>query len=155
MPSPKPFVQTACFCEKVLREHDNVPSLIRIVDTYHIDPPPTPLPAGVALTLDMTVFVSLKSGDVVGEHAVGLRLTKPDGTSGPLREWRTMFGGNENGVNIQISFVLQMPEIGLYWFDVLWAEEVLTRIPLRVKLKTTAAPDESSAPEPTPSRVAS
>lgn len=33
MPSPKPFVQVACVCEKVLRESDSVPSLIRILDT--------------------------------------------------------------------------------------------------------------------------
>ena len=156
VPTPKPFVQAACFCEKVLREHDNVPSLIRMIDTYHLDPLPSPLPANITPVLTSTVFVALKAGDVTGEHTIGLRLTKPSGATGALREWRTMFSGDENGVNLQISFEIPKPEIGLYWFDVVWEDgEVLTRIPLRVKLKTTASPDESNETVRMPSQATS
>jgi hypothetical protein len=147
----KPYVQVACFCEKVLRELDNVPTLIRIVDTFQIEPE-MPLPPGVTFALPLTLFIALKAGDVKGEHAVGLQLTKPSGAAGPLREWPTMFSGDENGVNLQISFNIPDPEIGLYWVDVLWVDdgEVLTRVPLRVKPKT---PSVSTGHEPMPSNL--
>jgi hypothetical protein len=148
-------VQVACACEKVLREHDDVPTLVRIVDTYTIDPPPAP-PAGVPVSyvLPLTIFLSLKSGDVVGDHAIGVRLTYPSGKSSDVREWPVSFGGGEHGAHVQIAFALQMPEVGLYWFDVLWGEDVLTRIPLRVRTRTSAssvAPNETESKPPMPS----
>jgi hypothetical protein len=149
VPTPKPFVQAACFCEKLLRESDNVASIIRVVDTYNIERPQLQLPAGLKMTLPLTIFVALKSGDVVGEHVISVRLSKPDGTYGPSREWPLMFGGGEKGVNLQIAFDLETPETGLYWFDVLWADEVLTRIPLRVNVKTADALGEATEREQT------
>ena len=142
MPMPKPFVQVACACEKVLREHDNVPSLIRVIDTYTLDQPKVP-PPGFKPTLALVLFVALKSGDVVGEYEIGLRLTKPDGAMNPVGKRSARFGGGESGVNIQVGFELESPTSGLYWFDVLWGDEVLTRIPLRLKLRTPA----DSSPE--------
>ncbi|HEX6737059.1 MAG TPA: hypothetical protein VF310_02190, partial [Vicinamibacteria bacterium] len=93
MLSPKPFVQTACVCEKVLIEPDQVVSLIRIVDTYVIYlPPNTPAPPpGVGL--DLTAFVGLKSGDAVGRFDVGLRIQDPDGESKPIRHWPIVLNG--------------------------------------------------------------
>jgi hypothetical protein len=129
-------VQVACICEKVLREHDNVPTLIRIVDIFNVETPIDPLPEGVHLGTPLTIFVALKSGDVAGEHEIGLRLTRPDGTTGPVRKWPVTFGGAERGVNLQLGFALDSPQLGLYWFDVLWSDEVLTRVPLRLKLRT-------------------
>ena len=147
VPTSKPFVQVACVCEKVLREHDSVPSLIRVVDTYNVEPLHAELPLGLKAALPLTIFVGLKSGDVVGEHAVGIRLVKPDGTLGPLREWPMMFNGGEHGANLQVGFALEAQEFGLFWFDVLWAGEVLTRIPLRVQLKASAASDKPNESE--------
>ena len=66
MANPKPFVQAACICEKVLVEPDKVASLIRVVDTYFLERPKEPLPPNVEARLDLTIFVSLKSGDVTG-----------------------------------------------------------------------------------------
>lgn len=142
-------MQVACICEKVLREPDSVPSLIRIVDTYMVEPLPAELPPSVKPALPLTIFVGLKSGEVLGEHTIGLRLTKPDGSLGPIREWPMMFerGEGEHGVNLQIGFALQVEDFGVYWFDVLWAGEVLTRIPLRVKLKTSEASVEPNETE--------
>jgi hypothetical protein len=63
MANPKPFVQAACICEKVLVEPDKVASLIRVVDTYFLE---LANPPNVEARLDLTIFVSLKSGDVTG-----------------------------------------------------------------------------------------
>src|SRR5258708_6475787 len=115
MSAPKPFVQAACICEKVLVEPDNVASLIRVVDTYFIEMPP----ANIKAALDLTLFVSLKSGDVVGEYEIGLRLISPDKKDQPVRRWPVEFLGGEAGVNVKVAFIMPTPEFGLYWFDVL------------------------------------
>lgn len=142
----KPFVQVACICEKVLIEQDNVASLIRIVDTSTIELPTNP-PPGVGILMDLTVFVSLKSGDVVGESEVGLRLIAPDNVEHPVRMWPVEFRGNESGVNLRIALALQGPKLGLYWLDVLWKEEVLTRIPFRLKSKPGESTDVAAPTE--------
>ena len=133
---PKPLVQVACVCERVLREHDGVASLIRIVDTYTVEPPPAGNPV-----LPLTIFLSFKSGEVAGEHTISIRIIKPDGAVGPSRQWPLLFNGGEQGSSLQLGFVLEPPEIGLYWFDVLWTDdEVLARIPLRVQFKKPVPP---------------
>jgi hypothetical protein len=138
MPKSKPIVQVACICEKVLIEPDNVASLIRIVDTYMLRVPPNePLPKGVGV--ELTAFVSLKSGDVVGEFQVGLQLKDPDGNETPLGKWPIVLNGDEHGANLRIDFSLANPKIGLYWFVLLWREEELTSIPFRLKYAPLAA----------------
>jgi hypothetical protein len=148
--NPKPLVQVACICEKVLIEPDNVPSLIRVVDTYTLELPGSEPPAGFRFGVNLTVFVSLKSGDVVGEFEVGLRLTAPDSTEHPVRTWPVEFRGDEHGANLTIAFSLQEPKFGLYWFDVLWGDDVLTKIPLRLKPRST----ESTVAEAVPNETA-
>ena|SRR5689334_413866 len=138
----KPFVQIACVCEKVLHEKDGVASLIRVVDTYTMELPKD-VPAGFTLATQLTAFVSLKSGDVIGQFPVGLRLNQPNGKALPTREMPVEFKGNESGANLQIEFALANPAVGLYWIDVLWGDEILTRIPFR--LKTKASPQASTA----------
>ena len=146
MANPKPFVQVACICEKVLVEPDKVASLIRVVDTYFIELPKDPLPSNCAAVLDLTVFVSLKSGDVTGEHKIGLRLVSPDNKSQPAKEWPAEFLGGEAGVSLKVAFSMGKVTFGLYWFDVLWEGEVLTRIPFRLKAKDSESTDALVAP---------
>ncbi len=149
MPTPKPFVQIACVCEKVLIEPDNVPSLIRVVDTYTLNTPTEP-PPGFKTGAKLTAYVSLKSGDVIGNFEVGLRLIPPDGKGHPVKKWPTEFRGNEHGVNMKIEFTLEDPQFGLYWFDVLWGDDVLTRIPFRLRTKPAEEPTgETVAPNET------
>lgn len=141
MSQPRPWVQAACVCEKVLIEADSVPSLIRIVDTYSLQVPQS-------VGVDLTAFVALRSGKVVGEFEVGMQLTDPEGTKTPVRTWPVVFNGEEHGANLKMNFLLTNPNIGLYWFDVLWRNEVLTRIPFRIKyVERDAAPVESTETE--------
>jgi hypothetical protein len=63
--------------------------------------------------------------------------------------WPVEFLGGERGVNLKIVFTLQAPKFGLYWFDVLWRDEVLTRIPFRLKSKSIEPTDDVAAPNET------
>lgn len=148
---PRPWVQVACICERVLMEPDSVASLIRVVDTFFIPDPPAELPPDVAKQLgtNLTIFVSLKSGNVRGEHEIGIRFVPPDGLEPPVRRWPVEFRGDESGVTLTIGFGLQGNRYGLYWFDVLWGDEVLTRIPLRLKPRSTESMGAESAPTET------
>lgn len=132
--NPKPLVQVACVCEKVLIETDSVPSLIRIVDTYLIHTPSIPLPPGTGIGVELTAFIALRSGEVIGQFEIGLRLRDPEGVEQNIRRWPIVLNGAEHGANLRIDFGLANPKIGLYWFDVLWRDdEVLMSIPLRLK----------------------
>lgn len=143
----KPLVQVACVCEKVLTEPDNVSSLIRIVDTYHLT-----VPEGKKFedgVVELTAYIALKSGDVTGEHTVGLRLVPPDGGETQTHRWPVVFDGGEHGATLKIAFVLPHPRSGLYWFDVLWGEEVLTKIPVRLKILGALEPSDALSQERT------
>ena len=146
----KPLVQIACICEKVLVEPDNVATLVRVVDTFTLPPPPQVLPPGMPMAVQLTIVVSLRSGDVVGDFEVGLRLNSPHERDQPLQRWPVEFRGGEHGANLQIDFALPNPQLGLYWFDVLWGEEILTRIPLRLRTSTAS---ESTADAASPSET--
>jgi hypothetical protein len=151
MPNTRPYVAAACLCEKVILEPDGVASLIRIVDTYTLKVPTT-VPPSFRPAIELTVFVSIKSGDVTGQHEVGLLLRQPNRKSPPIQKWPVVLNGGEHGANVTINFTLvgepgAAHEAGLYWFDVLWEGEVLTSIPLRLKLEApTAAPDSPHKP---------
>lgn len=142
-----PFVQAACVCEKVLVEADGGVSLVRIVDTLALDIRKE-LPPNAGILPPLTVFVALKSGDVVGEFEVGLRLAAPTGGKvyAPMK-WPVVFNGGEHGVNLSVGFAIAEPMYGLYWFDVLWNGDVLTKIPFRLRPNPTNAKssDESNA----------
>jgi hypothetical protein len=143
----KPLVQVACVCEKVLIEPDKVASVIRIVDTSFLDIPPDPLPSGMEPAISLTAFIALKSGDVAGNFDVGIRLRRPEETKeGEIRKWPVEFRGEESGVHLRIDFVVKEPKLGLYWWDVLWGDDVLTRIPFRLKTKESAPTGDAVVP---------
>jgi hypothetical protein len=140
----KPYVAAACVCESVLTEKDGVASLIRIVDTFHLEQPQSEAPS-VPISMRLKVFVSVKAGALTGEHEIGLKFHSPDGKSRAPHRWPVVFDDRpESGANLIVDFLLsgpapgELPKPGLYWFDVLWTDEVLTRIPFRITRKPQA-----------------
>ena len=63
--------------------------------------------------------------------------------------WPVVLNGGEHGANLRVQFRLLAPKIGLYWFDVLWGDEPLTRIPFRLEYShsRTGDVDEPSETE--------
>jgi hypothetical protein len=75
MPNTKPLVAVATLCEQILEEKDGVVSVIRVVDTYHVEPPKD-LPAGKVAVIALKLLLSLKSGDLTGSHEVRVALRR-------------------------------------------------------------------------------
>jgi hypothetical protein len=131
MPNSKPFVQAACVCEKLLVETDGVASLVRIFDTVQLTARENQFPDVV-----LTGFVSLKSSGQIGTFTVGMRMRRPDGRGGKLLTFSAKFERDGAGVNTRIDITVKTPVAGLYWFDILWGEDVLTSIPITIILNT-------------------
>ncbi len=129
-----PYLSTAVFCEKVLQEKDGVVSVIRIVDRFILTAsgpqPPEKMPP---MTIATTAFLSFKSGFAKGSHTVKLVSMDPSGRpAGPEALLPVFFEGDDRGANITVNVNLRVAEEGLYWFEVLLGERLITKIPLRV-----------------------
>lgn len=128
-----PFLAAAFFCENILEDKDGTLSAIRIVDrvTQQATGPGAPkdMPP---LTVTLWMLVVLRSGKARGRRTISLRPEGPSGRQAPPMELSVHFEGEERGQNFrtQIGFVAE--DEGLYWFDVLLEDELLTRVPLRV-----------------------
>jgi hypothetical protein len=144
-----PFLAAALFCEKVLQEKDGVTSLIRVVDRLITQAtgvnPPEQMPR---LQANLTLFISLKAGFARGSYAVHIRSTNPLGRSADLATLPVLLEGDDRGANLVGIMQLQLDEPGLYWFDVLFEQRLLTRIPLRVVYQRLSVGGSQSAGAP-------
>lgn len=141
-----PFIAVATFCERVIREHDNVLSVMRVVDQLNVtaagpDPPAQMPPTAT----NLSVVVVLRRGTARGRHAVKLRPETPGGEQRDAVEVSVNFTGDpEAGANIVIDFSgFAVDQEGLWWLDVLFgdAETQLARIPLRVNYHPQRTPE--------------
>lgn len=123
-----PYVATAVFCEKVLQDKDGVASLIRIIDRVAFS-----LPEGQAAPpLSIWAAITIKAGFMHGKYTLALRGNSPSGRQMPDMSVPVLFEGEDRGVGIYAQMNLAQLEEGLYWFDVIVEETLLTRMPLRI-----------------------
>jgi hypothetical protein len=127
--SPRPWVQLAAFCQVALTEGTGHLSVIRFIDRWVV--------AGVAqemqpTNIQLTMAVILKSDQMKGQYRLSLQFHTPSHqtTKGP--EFPALFEGDDRGVQLVLPMGIVAAEQGLYWFDILIEEEVVTRVPLRV-----------------------
>jgi hypothetical protein len=134
MPNTKPYVAAAFLCERAIRGDDEVVSITRIVDTYTVVP--QEVPEGRAPVVELTLFVALKSGDVLGQSHVVIRPRSsgtPDTTAvTESGEIPIVLNGGEHGANIIMTLVFPAAKMGLFWLDVLWNDQFLTSVPLKL-----------------------
>lgn len=124
-----PFLQAAVFCERVLQEQEGFVSAIRVIDRvfFITDEDGQPIERQHALTL----LVMFKSGSARGSYTLSVEREKPSGERGPVLDLSLFFEGGERGVNLIAPTSFEPDQQGLYWFDVLFEGERVTRIPLR------------------------
>lgn len=129
-----PHLSTAVLCETVLQESNGVLSLIRIVDRVTqtvVDPnAPEEMPPVV---LNFKAVISFKSGEARGSYSVKLRPQDPSGQQLPSLDTPIHFEGEgDRGQNLIIDFRFRAEMAGLYWVDVLFEDDLITRMPMRV-----------------------
>jgi hypothetical protein len=128
-----PYLAAAFFCERVLQEQDGVLSAIRVVDRFiqRAQGPSAPEDMPV-FSVALTAFLSFKSGAARGRSTIHLRQESPSGVRGPELSLPVLFEGEDRGANLVLDINFQADQEGLYWFDVLLDDLLVTRMPLRV-----------------------
>ena len=127
-----PHVQIAALCETVLLEPTGVLSLIRIVDRITISATPGASASMPLTQINLKAVIALKSDTARGRAMVGLRPQKPSGIYLEGIVSPVLFEGEDRGSNIITDLRMEIDEEGLYWFDVLVDDRVVTRMPLRI-----------------------
>ncbi len=131
--SSGPYLAAALLCEKILEEKDGSVSIIRMIDRITLTTqapsspetlPPTPL--------NLSALISFKSGSARGRHTVKWRIETPSGLKLPDQLLPVLFEGEDRGVNLFLNINMVVDQEGIYWFDVLLKDQLLTRIPLRI-----------------------
>ena len=125
-----PFVCAALFCEKILRESDGVLTAVRIIDRFNVHGNTDEMQKS---TLNFTMLLALKSGDVRGRAEISVQPTSPSGKPLPKLSFPVNFeGDSDGGVGITVPTIFDATEEGVFWFDVKFGEQLLTRMPLRI-----------------------
>lgn len=129
-----PYVQAALLCEKVLEEKDGILSLIRVVDRFTHSVRGAAVPEQMPpVPVNLTLLVALKSGEARGRNTMRLRMRDPSGlVAGPEMSVPVFFEGENRGINVRIALAMQLSVEGLYWFEVLLEDQLLTKIPLQI-----------------------
>ena len=130
MDKPLPYVTAAILCEKVLQEKDESISLMRIADRvqYRLEG----APKGVKPMVAIQGLVSIKSGPVTGDHTVRLVIERPNGDRKEAHTQPVKLLGKDHGQNIILNIGLGVEMDGVYWFDVEFDDQLLTRIPITI-----------------------
>jgi len=125
----------------MLHEKDGSLSVIRITDklTYKL----VGMPPGYKPMASISGLVALKSGPVTGDHTLRIIAERPSGDRKEVFSFPLKLVGKEQGQNIILNITIGIDEDGLYWFDVVFDDDVLTRIPLIIAKQ----PEESQKPE--------
>jgi hypothetical protein len=141
-----PYLGVAVLCEKVLHERDGVMSVIRMVDRVTLTSrghTPAEMPRGI---LSFMLYLMFKSGDARGTFQIGVRSVNPSGQVISTASFPLLMEGEDRGAALVTQFALEAREEGVYWFDILLEEQVITRVPLRVvyqRIVTSPKPPES------------
>jgi hypothetical protein len=80
----------------------------------------------------LSMVIILKAGEMSGKYTVKVVAESPSGKRTPALQFTALFERDERGVVFCSPLGLVATEEGLYWFDIMLEQDVLTRIPLRV-----------------------
>jgi hypothetical protein len=128
-----PYLKSAVFCEKVLREADNVISLIRIVDRVTLTATGPSAPDTMPKTpYNITAVIALTSGQSRGRHEIKIEPEEPSGLRKPPFLATVQMEGEDRSANVIVNMHFTFEMEGLYWFHVYFDNDLLTKMPFRV-----------------------
>lgn len=141
-----PYLAAAILCEKALQEKDGVLSAIRIIDRF-ITTAGTDAPAQMPpIQISGQLLIMFKSGDARGSYTVGVRPVTPSGRVTPTLSLPILLEGDDRGSNLTVAMGFEAKEEGLYWFDILLNDELVTRVPVRVIYQRLAVGTSGATP---------
>lgn len=134
-----PWVQSALICEQIIVPPDGVPTIVRVLDRLSVTLQPLPSSSPPAVPPDrmppvefpLTLTLILRSTrSLQGELSIDV--TTPDGGRYLMMARTAVFSGTPPAFrgNIQANIIFGLS--GLYWFDVTFGGQLLTRVPLEV-----------------------
>jgi hypothetical protein len=128
-----PYLKTAVFCEKVLREADGVVSLIRVVDRVTVTAAGPDAPDTMPKTpYNMTAVIILTSGQSRGRHEIRIEPEEPSGLKKAPFLVTVQMEGEDRGANVIVNMHFTFEMEGLYWFHVYFDDTLLTKMPFRM-----------------------
>ena len=131
--STGPYLNAALLCEKVLQEKDGVISVIRMIDRITLTALASSSPETLQpMPVSLYALISFKSGNAKGRHTVKLVTETPSGIRLPEQLFPALFEGDDRGVNLVLNINVVVDQEGVYWFDVILEDQILTRMPLRI-----------------------
>lgn len=145
MANTKPYVQVAALCERVLREVDNVVSLIRVVDTFNVFVPPN-LPEGVLPQAQILLVIALKAGDLVGDFHLSITMVGPTEKRNEPKTVPVQLQGGHSGMMIVTTVVVSVQNFGKCRFEIDFEGEPLTCVPFML-VQASADPATIQTPE--------
>lgn len=133
MAAPIPYLTQASFCERVLTEQDGVLSAIRIIDTLHTEIVDSESAKGVVQSINL--LICLRAGPFKGVGTLKIIALMPDGE--PSRNSSAIsveLKGGAHGANIVVNVGVELSKSGVYWYEVYFNDQLLTRTPLSVSV---------------------
>ena len=129
-----PYLQSALFCDAVIRGDDGVLTIIRVIDRVnHRVATPNASADMVPFEYDLTAVIMLKAGEVRGSHRLALEIINPAGEKKEaLSQDIYMEGEEDRGVNVVLKMRILFAYSGLHWFNVVFDDTLLTKMPLRI-----------------------
>ena len=143
-----PYVAAAFFCERVIEGKDGVLSAIRIVDKIQVGlesdiPSLKEQLKAVKPAAQITALISVKAGSLKGMFSLSIVGERPSGKRAKLSTFQMELNGGDSGQNFVANIMLSVEEEGLHWFDVLFEDRLLTKMPITLLLVHTQGEQSS------------
>ena len=129
-----PYIQVAGFCEYVLREADNVRSVIRLIDQINHSVRGEDVPEEMPeFHYPIWLVLCLKCGKSRGRHELQIVPELPSGETMPPIAISVQMEGEGKGANVLSKIDIPYRMEGLYYFIVRFDGILLTRLPLEIR----------------------
>lgn len=129
----EPYLLMAVICERAQQDQYGSFSVINILEQLIAgsDDPNAPerMPT---FRLDANLVVVFVSGRAHGERVVSVVAEEPSGNRLPPVRQTILLRGEDHRASIVSDLSLDITQTGVYWFDVLLEERLVSRIPLRI-----------------------
>jgi hypothetical protein len=144
IPTGGPWLTAALLCERVIEDKEGTLTVVRIVDRVISSAigqgTPEQMPS---VPVSVTLLVAFKSGDAHGRSDLRIELEPPTGLRTPIAQMLSILNeGEDRGSNLVLNLNFTAQHEGLYWFDLILDDRLITRVPLRVvyQRQETAGP---------------